>query len=116
MPWPEERRLCRAILVLLAAMDADDLWSEHGPTDRAVEMLEQNGGPLSSGQRVLFLAAFNLWNRHGDLPLHRMIDALDLDNLQALCTLIVACRTGDDAVEHWITNPDARRIRGPRPT
>ena len=33
---------------------------------------------MSSGHRALFLAAFALYNRHGNCPLHRAFDALDL--------------------------------------
>lgn len=106
-----DRRLCRAIRVLLSPLDDQELWTDNGPTIHAVEMLERDKIPMSGGHRVLFLAAFDLYNRHGNCSLHRAFDALDLDNLQALCTLMVACRSGDDAVEHWITNPDARRIR-----
>jgi hypothetical protein len=92
-------RACRA---LLATVRRADLWNLDGPTTWAVELLEQDGGPLSSGERIVLLAAFAFWNGQGSLRLVEVIERLDGDPAAALCALVVAVKNGPDAVDTWL--------------
>src|SRR5262249_47546276 len=104
MFYPSEERLCPAL---------GDLWTEQGPTDRAVAQLEQDGGPMSSGERVLLVCAWALWNGRGGVPLDGGINTPDRPLSEAGCTPLVACGRGDAAGEAWIRALDARRVRWP---
>jgi hypothetical protein len=50
-------QLARACRKLLATVWHHWLWTEQGPTPQARALLEANGGPLSSGESVMRLAA-----------------------------------------------------------
>jgi hypothetical protein len=80
----------------------EGLWTQDGPTPRAVALMEQDGGPLSSGERVLLLAAFALWNGRGSLHLADVIEKLDARPTEALCSLIIAAKCGADDVDAWL--------------
>ena len=54
---------CQAIRLLLGSLGLEYLWTERGPTAKAVEWL--NGSPLSSGENVLLRTAFEFWNQQG---------------------------------------------------
>jgi len=104
----------RALRVLLAPMRLGSLWTDEGPTARAVELLEQDGGAFSSGERTMLLAAWALWS--GNSPTLRFDALLRLDNAntEALCSLLAVITQGDAAIEAWIARPEARRF--PRST
>ncbi len=100
----------RALRVLLAPLHLDHLWTDEGPTARAIELLEQDGGPFSSGERTMILAAWALWS--GKAPTLRFDALLGLDNAntEALCSLLVVLTHDEAAIEAWITRPEARRF------
>jgi len=56
----QSARACRA---LMATARLEGLWTNEGPTLRAAELLDSGGGPLSSGERIVLLAAFAFWVR-----------------------------------------------------
>ena len=82
--------VCR---VLLEQLYAKGLWTDEGPTETAVSYLEQDGGPLSSGERVLLLCAFAIWNGNEKLPFADLFN-LDDDRLGALARFLVAYPRG----------------------
>lgn len=91
--------VCRALCAPLAA--SPPLWDDQGPTGRAEGLLEQDGGPLSAGERVLLLAAWAVWNADRSLALadlHRLSDA----HLERLGSLLVAASRNADAVDLWL--------------
>jgi hypothetical protein len=107
-----DAQTCRALRVLLARVDLGDLWTSEGPTDRAVELLEAGGEPLPPVDRAIFLAAWGIWNRGGELPFADVV-RLDAGHLEALCSLLVALTRDGVTVEAWIENPEARCVRSP---
>lgn len=98
--WRDDRQRARACRALLATVRLDYLWTPEGPTEEAFRLLEANGGPLSSGERVMVLASFALWNGSGGLTLTEILDVLDPTRAEALCTLVVAVQRG--TVEAWL--------------
>lgn len=90
--------VCRAV----CAQAGLKLWAKDGPTERAKELLAQDGGPMSTGERVMFLAAFALWNGHGKVLFADVCDRLDRPNLECLGSLLVALGRGVDAVDAWL--------------
>jgi hypothetical protein len=95
----QSARCCRA---LLAQARMANLWTFDGPTPRALELLEADGGPLSSGERVVLLAAFAFWNGRGGLRLSEVVETLDVGPTEALCSLAVAVKGGADDVDDWL--------------
>ena len=60
METPEQRRAVCHTLMRVARLSY--LWPMSGPTPEAVTLLEEDGGHLSPGERVMLLATFSLWN------------------------------------------------------
>lgn len=99
----DDAQACRALGALLATLPTlRSFWTASGPTPQALALLEANGGPLSSGERVLLLSAFSLWSGAGGLLLADVIARLDGAPLEALCSLIVAMKRGAADVDTWI--------------
>jgi hypothetical protein len=90
------------------------LWTASGPTERAIELLESNGGPLSSGERVMVLAAWAFWNSAEEAKLADVVYRLDDKNLHAVATLMLALAHGAAAIDEWITamNEEGERDDG----
>jgi len=113
--FANDRQTSRAILVLFRLVPAlDGLWTVDGPTPEALEMYEAGGGPLSSGEASLLLAAFALWNTANEtLSFARLYRTLSGQPFEALLTLLLAVDKGDGAVETWLTKWDrpADRLR-----
>jgi hypothetical protein len=90
---------CR-ILLAFAGMDA--LWSDAGPTELAVRLLESGGGSLSLSEFTMLRAAFEIWNRLGHLTLGTILDGLTREQIEALTSLLVARARGTEAIDVWI--------------
>jgi hypothetical protein len=97
-----DEQLARACHVLLAKVRLGRLWTDRGPTAEASELLRTNGGPLSSGERIVVLAAWAFWNGSGRVTLAEIVEQLDGEPAEALCFLILATKYGADAVDDWI--------------
>jgi hypothetical protein len=98
----DDRQLSRVCRTLLATVRLAGLWTDRGPTPAAQALLEANGGPLSSGERVIFLAAWAFWNGSGGVTLAEVLERLDAGPAEALCFLVLASKYGADAVDDWI--------------
>ena len=106
----DDQQLARACRALLEAAHLERLWTGGGPTAEASELLAVDGGPLSSGERVMLLAAWAFWNGSGGVTLAEILERLDSEPAEALCFLIVAAKYGADAVDDWIA--EYARTRG----
>ncbi len=105
----DDNQASRAIATLLFSLPAlRTFWTATGPTPAALELLEHDGGPLSSGERVLLLAAFALWNGDRKLALADVVEHLDGEPVETMCSLIVAMKRGAAAVDEWITEHATR--------
>jgi hypothetical protein len=78
------------------------MWTAEGPTELAIEMLERGGGPLSSGERIMLLAAWAFWNGAEQAKLADVVHRLDDKNLHAISTLMLALAHGAEYVDAWI--------------
>jgi len=96
--------VCR---VLVEQLYLKDLWTDEGPTEKAHSYFEQDGGPISRGERVLLLAAFAIWNGSDALAFTDVFK-LDDERLAALATLLLACSRGSTAIQEWIVKHDSR--------
>ena len=106
MPDPstnaERTRVCK---ILVRQADLTNLWTPEGPTPLAQDLLQQNGGTMSSGQRVLFLLAWVIWKAPLDptkLKASEILGCLDDDNLHLVGTLLGAISHGHEALEEWL--------------
>jgi hypothetical protein len=87
---------CRA---LLAQVRLERLWTNAGPTSEALSLLDRDGGPLSSRERIMLLAAFAFWNGRGGLRLAEILETLDLQPTKAICALAIAVKHGAEHVD-----------------
>jgi hypothetical protein len=100
-------RACRA---LLATARLERLWTADGPGERAVELLDADGGPLPSDARIMLLAAFAFWHGSSSLRLTEIIETLDLDRSEAICSLLLAMKEGAAAVDDWLAEYDVPKM------
>lgn len=97
-----DRQMCEALQALLESVSLDHLWTLDGPTRAALKYRDANGGPLSSGERILLLAAFDLWNGTGNLKFGEVPGPLDPRRARKLLSLLSAITCGSDAVDQWL--------------
>jgi len=110
----------------------EGLWTETGPTERAVALRERqaiDSVPFSHGERLLWDLAWDVWNsgnaRHHGLEHTSVIECLevfDTGNLSKVASLLAAlaadmeqraggCSAGGD-VERWLRAREGRRRQG----
>lgn len=97
-----EAQLARACRALCRQAGLERMWSPAGPTAEAIDIIEAQGGPLSSGERVVLFAAWAFWNSASNATLADVIYRLDDTNLRAIATLMLALAQGDHAIDRWI--------------
>ncbi len=99
----DDAQAFRAIRLLLARLGIEGLWSETGPTTNALRLRDERDAPLSADKRTLLLAAWSLWSPAAlGVALRDVVHGLDRGSCLALCSLIVACTSGTDAIDAWI--------------
>jgi hypothetical protein len=69
------------------------LWADDGPTQQAVQYIEQ-GSPLSHGEEICLRVAFAVWNGRGKATVDDLLAVLDDDNLAAVIELLRRARPG----------------------
>jgi hypothetical protein len=106
-----DEQIARVNQALCRRVRLGGMWTDSGPTDRAVEYIEK-GNPLSSGENVMLHITFALWSGHSDLPFARLIQTLDGDHLIAVGRLLVAIAQGARAVDEWLDDQQAERCGG----
>ena len=116
----DDHQASHAIRVLLAvAPGMDRLWTEHGPTTEAIDLCTTRGGyragALSHPRRTMLLAAFDLWNGQGQVPLAAVLD-LPADSLEMLSALLRAIARGHGAIDDWLTSAEHADESGERPS
>ncbi len=102
-------RVCRAFC---ARARLGRLWTEEGPTDEAMALLESDGGALSSGERAVVLIAWSLWNGQGHVTVADVLHRLDGTSLTMLGKLMVAGARGSEAIDAWLTETEESLRRG----
>jgi len=98
-----DEQLARACRALCAQVGLGGLWTPDGPTERAIELMEADGGPLSSGERIMAMTSWAVWNSHDGARVADVIHRLDNRNLAALGSLMIAVSHGMPAIDDWIT-------------
>jgi hypothetical protein len=98
----DDRQLALVCRILLKTARLERLWTSDGPTPEAAELLDADGGPLSSGERVVMLAAWAFWNGSGGVTLADVLERLDAAPAEALCFLVLASKYGADAIDDWL--------------
>jgi hypothetical protein len=97
-----EAQLARACRALCERARLEGMWTDAGPTGTAIALMEANGGPLSSGERIVLLSAWAVWNGHDGARLADVIYRLDGRNLAAIGKLLGAVASGGAAIDAWI--------------
>lgn len=88
--------------VLMRSVRLSHLWDGDRPTAEAVDLMQRGGGPLSSGQALMLLVVFDLWNGEGHAQLGRVLAVLDATRLQLVASLLYALATSASAVDDWL--------------
>lgn len=101
------KQQCQALRMLLQSVRLDYLWTDDGPVSEAFRLRDANGGPLSSGERLMLLAVFDLWNGSGNLRFSEVPGPLDARRAQRLLSLILAINIGSEAVDQWLKKESA---------
>ncbi len=73
-------------------------WTDDGPTEAAKAVLDDRDA-LSSGERLMVLVAWDVWNGHGKVHIERLLRTLDGDNLRHVGWLLYALSFGQVGVE-----------------
>ena len=107
-----ERQRSAVAYVLLDSLQLGKLWTVEGPTEAACTLLKKRGGSLSSGERLILLAAFDLWNGDGHADFSELLYRLDDTRLHLLGSFLVAFASGSSGVDRWLakhlrTDPNA---------
>ena len=103
-----DRQICEAVRVLLRSIRLEHLWTDFGPTDEALKLLEDRGSPLSHGEAVMVLTAFDFWNGDGKVEFRELLTVLDRERLALVASLMLASSEGSDAVDRWMAQYHAR--------
>jgi hypothetical protein len=103
-----DEQLARACRALCALVGLGSLWTIDRPSPRAMALLEADGGPLSSGERIVVLTAWNIWNGSGNTSLGDAIHRLDDRSLAALGSLLVAVAGGAGEIDRWLALTESR--------
>ena len=102
-------RVCRAFC---GRARLGRLWTEDGPTDEAMAVLENDGGALSSGERIVVLIAWSLWNGQGRVTVADVLHRLDSTSLVMLGKLLLAVAAGGSTIDAWLAETEERLRRG----
>ena len=97
-------RVCRAVC---SRARLAELWTSDGPTVQATDLLERDGGPLSSGERMVLLVAWSIWNGSGQVTVGDVLRQLDGVSLTMLGKLMLAAGQGGGAIDAWIVEAEA---------
>jgi len=81
----------------------------HWPHARGHRLFEAGGGPLSSGEQVVLVAAWAFWNGDRKATLADVIFRLDPSNLPRVASLMLALGQGGTAIKRWIATCQDRR-------
>lgn len=119
-PFRDHHQASRAIRVLLSVVPRmDRLWTDSGPTTEAVDLCTARGGyragALSHRERTMLLAAFDLWNGQGLVPLAAILD-LPPDSLEMVGALLRAIARGHGAIDDWLMAAERADESGERPS
>jgi hypothetical protein len=99
----QRARVCRA---LLGTLGLERFWTLDGPikdqSKSVAGTVNAMVSGLSNGEHALVRAAWDFWNGEGKMSLNAILNTLDAERTQALCTLLVAANQSTDAVDAWI--------------
>lgn len=107
----DDAQISSAVLVLLHSVQLERLWTAAGPTNEAVELADKRGGPMSHGEALIVLVAFDFWNGHGHARLDELLAVLDPDRIRLVATLMIAAAEGGEAVDRWLSQHRGARLR-----
>lgn len=92
---------------LCAKVGLTSFWTKDGPSEKAKQLFRQHGGGMSTGEWIMFRAAWTVWNGDGKVLLADVIERLDNSNLETIGTLLVALAQG--GIDGWL---EEQRRRG----
>ena len=98
--FKNDKQRAAVCFALCAKVGLKNFWTEDGPSARAKELLHQDGGTMSSGERIMFLTAWAVWNGHGKVLFADVIERLDDSNLETVGNLLVAF--ANESIAEWI--------------
>jgi hypothetical protein len=75
-------------------------------------LLQSDGGHLSSGERMVILIAWSLWNGQGHVTVADALHRLDGMSLAMLGKLMIAGARGSEAIDAWLTETEESLRRG----
>jgi hypothetical protein len=100
----DETHACSAIRALLGSVGLEGLWTLSGPTREADLLRNEKGAALPTPQRILLLAAFDLWNGQGGVAFVEVAQGLPSRPARTLLTLTAAASLSPTAVDRWLSD------------
>ena len=91
-------------ITLLNSLGMGLLWSEHGPTEAAIEIWEKHKfGPWSHGEQIIWGLAWALWagDDNPAVPFGEIIYTLDATRLSLVGNLVAALGN-ESSIDDWI--------------
>lgn len=98
----DDRQISDAVRVLLRSVGLERLWTDSGPTEEALRLLDERGGAMSHGEALVLLASFDFWNGHGEVKFADLLAVLDGMRMRLIATLMIAATDGGTAVDRWL--------------
>ena len=95
--------VCRT---LLSQLRLAKLWTTDGPSPECLRLAKANGGHLSTGERIMFGVAWDLWtNGEFKISFFELVQSLDQERLRCIAELMLAmkCDDGGRAVGNWLS-------------
>lgn len=92
----------------------DRMWTldPPGPTQAAIQVV-RGKAPLSHGEKLMVLAAWDIWNGTGKCRVGELVDVLDGTNLATLGDCLKAIANGPRAVTRWLGEGDTESCGRP---
>lgn len=107
--FKDEQHRARVARALCELVGLDGLWTAaYGPTEKGKQQLATSGDGMTAGQKVMFLAAWEVWS--GERPSRRrcplafleILETLDGQYLRPIADLMVAFSVGPSGVDDWL--------------
>ncbi len=100
--FSNDAQRAQVCMTLLGSLGLKGLWTEKGPTEKAVKYRFQS--PLSHGENIILRVCWTLWTSDDGTPapFGEIVWTLDPTRLEMVGSLIEAAADGSEGVGAWL--------------